>query len=86
MSVIASVYLRTYEFTLKIIFHWHIIAGFAFWLQSRLVRIYASPRHLTHHKKAVCAHSAVLRALKELDSQAFVELVQRDVQLLAGMD
>ena len=59
-------------------------ADFASWLQSRLLRIYASPAHSAHHEKTTHVHTVILSVIKDQDKDAFIYLISKLIKLLSG--
>ena len=57
---------------------------FASWLQSRLLRIYASPAHSAHHEKTTHVHTVILSVIKDQDRDAFIYLISKLIKLLSG--
>ena len=57
---------------------------FASWLQSRLLRIYASPAHSAHHEKTTHVHTVILSVIKDQDKDAFIYLISKLIKLLSG--
>ena len=60
------------------------LVDFTFWLQSRLIRIYAAANYQPHHKKTMAVHDTILQVILDTSTEAFAEMVARLLQLLAG--